>query len=318
MIDSEKTSDGNSVSFSTIGIIILSLIIGVVAGQFFVNLHSEPPMTFSTLSLIGFTLSVIVSGASIVLAIAAIYLGRSSERSVVDRTDESIRLQTEIFTKTTEALQQIASSTGVTEKRIEDLVPRIVELSKSGRSEQEIESEVRNSLRANVDPEVVERRRREREKEAEIYHEFKNQVLKAFSSKSDFIAEKMGDGSYSGEGLDLFDGVYRYNASIFGCAAIGPNAFDMRTLQSGVLPSYLPRVAKAIFDKKIDRAYLVFLSETDITSQTEALIKETLEMIKGNPSERIEVLVGTVETIPDKIAQMEVEIANHQAAPSQG
>src|SRR5262249_30079304 len=105
-----------------LGGFLIAYLLGLVTHLLARNFFSGQPLTFSTPELINFVLSVLLSGASIFLAIAAIALGRFSEQAIIDRSDESIRLQNEVFQKTTDALQRIESSTGVTEKRIEDII----------------------------------------------------------------------------------------------------------------------------------------------------------------------------------------------------
>lgn len=111
-----------SISFSLLGGLIIAFLLGFAAHAIGQNVGSTDTLTFSTPELINFVLSVLLSGASIFLAVAAIALGKFSEQAMIQRSDESIRLQNEVFQKTTEALQRIESSTGVTEKRIEDII----------------------------------------------------------------------------------------------------------------------------------------------------------------------------------------------------
>jgi len=117
-----KKNDAWTISYKHVGIIVFSFSLGLIGALLISNSQSASTTSFSTTELIGFVMSVILSGASIVLAISAIALGRSSERAVIDRSDESIRLQNEVFVRTNEALQRIEASTGVTEKRIEDII----------------------------------------------------------------------------------------------------------------------------------------------------------------------------------------------------
>ncbi len=122
----------SQVTYAQLTIVAISAFIGAVAVLLFQKLVGGGMTHMDTLGLIGFTLSVLLSGASIVLAVSAIMLGKFSEDAIIRRSDESIRLQNDVFLKTTDALQRIESSTGVTEKRLEDIVSgRVGALSKS-------------------------------------------------------------------------------------------------------------------------------------------------------------------------------------------
>ena len=116
-----------SISYKQIGVVLFAFALGVIFSLLLSNTQTGNPTTFTTTELIGFVLSVILSGASIVLALSAIALGKISEQSVL-RSDESIRLQNEVFVKTTEALQRIEASSGGIEKRIEDIISGVQEI----------------------------------------------------------------------------------------------------------------------------------------------------------------------------------------------
>lgn len=66
-----------SVSYRQIGIVILAFFLGMIAALLLSNAQLGTTTAFTTTELIGFTLSVVLAGASIVLAIAAIALGNS-------------------------------------------------------------------------------------------------------------------------------------------------------------------------------------------------------------------------------------------------
>ncbi len=187
-------------------------------------------VAFSVTGIISFVFGVALSSASIVLAVAAISLGRASERTMVERSDESIRLQNEVFVKTTDALARIESSTGVTEKRIEDIIAgragaiaeRLVEHRQIGpQTREEIENEIKESLRAELtavrrhqlEPNGKEQEARIEEARAEKeatakFDKFKDKVLFHVSDQSSTKTRKIGDGRFGTSGDDLADGVF--------------------------------------------------------------------------------------------------------------
>lgn len=238
-----KTAIPSSVSFRLLGLLVLAFLLGCASYGLVQNVVSEEPLSFSTTSLIGFVLTVLLSGSSIVLAIAAITLGKFSEQAMMMRSDESIRLQNEVFQKTTDALQRIESSTGVTEKRIEDIISgRVVDLSEkianiaSGKKEakgqlkpSELQELIKESLLEGLKEEgmirprrfdpgemakATEREAKEREEERKsmtLYRERHMELLRAFSARDGLMALKMEHGTTSGEGEDLFDGIFARN-----------------------------------------------------------------------------------------------------------
>lgn len=230
-----------SVTYKQLGVLILAFSLGMISALLFSNASISTDTTFSTTQLIGFVLTVILSGASIVLAIAAIALGKTSEQSVIQRSDESIRLQNEVFQKTMDALQRIESSTGVTEKRIEDIISgRVGDLSQKiagqiatdkqeaqdGLSAQEIGEMIKKTLYQSLREEGVlsqrttlsideeyrftemEKKERIRKKKIEKYETFHKCLLTSLSSRKDLTSMKMGTGEVNGSGDDLFDGIY--------------------------------------------------------------------------------------------------------------
>ncbi len=96
MSQEPKTTENvrkSSISYQQLGIIVLVFLCGIVVDQLVQNVKAGESLQFSTLSLIGFLFSIILGSASTVLAIAAIILGKTSEQVMIQRSDESIRLQ---------------------------------------------------------------------------------------------------------------------------------------------------------------------------------------------------------------------------------
>ena len=231
-----KASNGAVISFRLLGGLIIAFLLGCAAYGLAKNAVVGAPLTFPTPDLITFVLSVLLSGASMFLAIAAIALGRFSEQAIVQRSDESIRLQNEVFQKTTDALQRIESSTGVTEKRIEDIISgRVGDLSqkiaKIATEQQEGERKlgpneiadlVKQSIYQSLGEQGLSSQRssfeeeRRRMKEAEElkakqkaeYEGQTNRLLRTLSSRDDLKAMKMGRGAVDAQGDGMYDGIY--------------------------------------------------------------------------------------------------------------
>lgn len=96
--------------------------LGITCGAVAVNLLGRSQITLSTPSIISFVFTVALGAAAIILAGVTIVLSRSAEDALIRRSDEGIRLQNDAFTRTSVVLSKIRASTGVTEKRIEDII----------------------------------------------------------------------------------------------------------------------------------------------------------------------------------------------------
>ena len=88
-----------SISYKQLGVILISFIIGMAAAGLVLNAKSNVQNNFSTPELISYVLSLVLSAASIVLSMVAISLGKFSEDAILKRSDESMKLQTEVFLK---------------------------------------------------------------------------------------------------------------------------------------------------------------------------------------------------------------------------
>lgn len=296
---------------------ILAFIFGIVATLLFQNIISGEELTFSTTGLISFVFGVALSSASIVLAIAAIVLGKSSEQAIMERSDESIRLQNEVFAKTSEALSKIQSSTGTTEKRIEDLIAgrtgkisnRIYEdlfesndakRKSKGEIEEEIEKSIVNSVSDNGDRFLIKEEQEdniEREKIKQEYEVFKSSVLLNIARNDNFKAEKIGDGSFHGEKDRLVDGVFKMNGKRLAvCAFSTKEAVEYR-FQKG-FGEFLGKITDEISDEYFN--YVVLAFDAEIEDGT-AFDKELKKSKESNPDDVIDRLLIDVDG-PDGIS----------------
>lgn len=224
-----------TVSLRVLGGLAVAFLLGIAAYGLGQNVAAGASITLTTAELVNFVLAVLLSGASIFLAMTAIELGRFSEHAIVERSDQSIRLQNEVFQKTTDALQRIESSTGVTEKRIEDIISgRVGDLSQKiakiateqqeGEQKlgpQEVAELVKRSIYQTLSEQGVFARRGPLEEDARRleaearrvaqraeFDAMTTQLLQALSARGDLAAMKMGRGNPDGQGDDMYDGIY--------------------------------------------------------------------------------------------------------------
>ncbi|MGB7060861.1 MAG: hypothetical protein WBF13_00730 [Candidatus Zixiibacteriota bacterium] len=123
MTDKEQKSRSvKSVPVWLLITVALAFAVGLVSGLVIMNLTTASGRTLSTTSIIAFTFTVALGAAAIILASLTIVLSRSAQDALIKRSDEGIRLQNDVFVKTSEVLSTIQASTGVTEKRLEDII----------------------------------------------------------------------------------------------------------------------------------------------------------------------------------------------------
>jgi len=305
----ESNNEWN-ISYKQIGIIIISFVLGVIVALLLSNSQSNMTSNFTTTELIGFVLSVILSGASIVLAIAAIALGKSSEQAVINRSDQSIRLQTEVFTKTTDALQAIKSSTDVTEKRIEDIISgRAGDLSKqiaelasdetvSGNIDvKELEEKIKKSLTQSFEKrEPSESEREERiKRRAEIkfrrenYEKYHDALLYALANKPEVKIEKIGHGTPSSDNdpKERYDAILNKNGVKTAISTFMPVESELMMVRG--YSEILQSLATPLQNENISKLYLVQFNDSEAKLNFKAL-EEAISLMKSDIASRINVV----------------------------
>lgn len=301
--------DGWSISFKQLGLLIIIFMLGIACTLLMNNIFSNEVLSFKTTDIISFILSVVLASASIVLAIAAIHLGKSSEQAVIKRSDESIRLQNEVFVRTTEALQRIEATTGVTEKRIEDIISgrvgnlphRLSEIATGQRpgirkSKTEIEKEIRNALVNELTPEGLAIQEILKKKQAD-YKEFHQSVLSSFANRGDLKVSKTAHGDFKAVGHDLFDGIF-----IKDDKSVGVSALDEEFNVPKNINDYIFNIAKAIITGEISRAFIII---KNLDEKGESAFKEffaaEMKILKDNPNENIVFIGATTANVEQKI-----------------
>lgn len=300
-----------SISYKQIGIIFISFSLGLIVALLISNSQTATSSNFTTTELIGFVLTVILSGASIVLAIAAISLGKSSEQAVMLRSDESIRLQTEVFTKTTDALQGIKASTDVTEKRIEDIISgRAGDLSKQiaeiatdetgvgNINLKDLEEKIRKSItqgfnkkeNSNSDKEERAKRRREsmrKRKEYEFHHD---ELLLSIANKPDIKIERMSHGTPSNdeESINRYDAVFSKNNEKIAISTISPSS---NTYMPNSYVEILQALAVPIENGDIQKLYLIIFQDNKEKAPDTNILNEVLSMMKDELASKISVSI---------------------------
>jgi len=309
-------SRGGGISYQSLLIAVISFVIGATVSVIFTKILGSGQVTFSITGIITFLFGIALASASIVLAIAAITLGRTSERTMVERSDESIRLQNEVFVKTTDALARIESSTGVTEKRIEDIIAgragaiaeRLVEHRRIGyRNREEIEKDIRESMLKEL-PVVSSSKQpsiKDQELEAnklkeanEEYDTFKQQVLFHVSDFPKTKTRKMGDGSFGSFGHDLADAVYEtptgcFAVCTFSIKPIFGDKFGIEGSFRKFIDSILSELSSGTFQQMI----LVFDGKLDEDNKFTKQIENSRVIAKDELFSRIRFIDGELNEV---------------------
>lgn len=308
-----------TISYKQLGVVIASFSLGLIVTLLISNSQTGTQSNFTTTELIGFVLSVILSGASIVLAIAAIALGKVSEQSVIERSDESIRLQNEVFVKTTEALQRIEASTGVTEKRIEDIISgRVGDIShqvaeiasrhskQSPKATKELEEAIRQSLMQEIRRESNDERkaqrlieREEAEKKEKLYNETHDKILLSVGNLDGVKINKVGHGTIGEDGENAFDGLFEKDGILFAISTFRPN-INALTLQA-----FLSAVAEESNNRNISKIFFVIFQDDESDLGVKEKLEATTNLLKDEVKEKFNFIQCSFEEYSQAVELVE-------------
>lgn len=107
---STTTAAAKGVSVETLGIILGSAILGATAAFSILRAMQGGIETISTTGLLSFLLMLGLSVSAIVLAIVAIALSRSAERTIAQKSEEMSALQTTMVAQTVAAIERMEAS----------------------------------------------------------------------------------------------------------------------------------------------------------------------------------------------------------------
>lgn len=281
-----ESSAPAQIAVSTLIYYVLIFILGGVAVFIFQKIPGNEQINFGATGLITFIFGIALSSASIMLAIAAISLGKSSERAMIERSDHSIKLQNEVFVKTTEALGRIESSTGITEKRIEDIIAgRAGDLSRAiaenitddstskPKDREKMEEEIKNSILSSLNEQQNKTRdiaRFEARKEAELaqktYAEFIKKTLLFIANTGKVKSEKIGDGNATASGVELFDGIFNKDGYKIGVSVYTQNS-KMIKHHISTFQDFIGNCASELANSSIHFVFIIFDSPVDGESE---------------------------------------------------
>lgn len=301
----------NSISYKLLSTIIISFILGIITVLIIENYLLSEKVEFDTLGLLGFVFSIIFAGASIVLAITAISLGRSSEMAMINRSEKSIELQNEVYIKTTEALKKIESSTGVTEKRIEDIIAgRVGDIASKlvddkivvGKDKEILEKELRRSLSKEITEEEKKEREEENRRRDELlkqYDAYQESVLINLTNLENSKTLRIGDGSLKEKGVKLLDGLFNINNSKVGICIFYSDPFFNRVYAS--VDKFINQVAEELAKNTFERIYLIFNEPSEISEKFSVEIEKIKNILKQEIASKIFLISGSPEEVVKEI-----------------
>lgn len=319
---SQKSRFPTNISLRLLTALLFAFFLGGASYAILLNALNKELTTFSTTSLIGFVISILLSGASIILAIVAIILGKSSEDAMTTRSDSSIHLQNQIFQRTIDALQRIESSTGVTEKRVEDIIAgRVASVSQKIAAEvatekradsrqvqaEDIEKILKRSLldrnwishASETSPEHAAKEEREKaERNTEVkYQSDHTEALRAFAMRNDLKAIKLGHGSPDQKAERLFDGLFvRADGKKIAMSTFRKDA-------TVYLQQFIPNALRELHQGAVEQIYMI-LFETN--PAMERVYESALSIIAPELAGRMALLVCPAEQINEKISSLNV------------
>jgi hypothetical protein len=271
-----------------------------------INNSDQERIFFSTLDFVNFCFSLALSVASIVLAITAIIMSKNSEHFIVGQNIKNNDLQNDIFRKTLEVLCRIESSSGINEKRIDDIAKSIMSSPIKGpKEENEIKKIIKEGLYSEGGRGEIEERKKRLEEitvARKRKGEFQSKILAKIANIGSVKAEKIGDGSFDSLGDDLVDGIFHCNGKRFSVSTFyipePDKTFDSMTgLDRDTFENYFKSLVKELVENRFDQSFLVFSEKITAESDFMKLFKQTLATTKDEIVERIVIISGNLEDI---------------------
>lgn len=303
IVQPETVSKSRDIHYSYLVVFIIAFALGVTSILVVKNYLQSEIINFSTLDLLNFVFSIALSASAIVLSITAIILSKNSEQSIIRQSSESKDLQNEIFSRTIETLSRIESSSGINEKRIDDISKKIAELPhRTGGSR---ESDIRKIMRRTFLP-ARSYTNRESELEAEEdkrEQEFKDEVMLGITNTERIIAERIDEGDFNASGKELVDGLFNLDAKKFSISTFyiksSDGVFDL--FSQDTFKNYFLSLSKEISDGVFSKSFLAFNKKVEEDPDFMKLYKNTMSLLKDGVKEKLSIVSGQPREITKKI-----------------
>ena len=320
----------------TYGQIVWTLIVfstGAVVTLLIQNALGTEKFTFGTVDLLNFMFGVSLAGASTLLAVVAIGLAKSGEQTMIDRSDKSIQLQNQVFQQTIGALSSIQTSTGTTEKRIEDIIAgrtalqnlaqnaavRVVETYEGSDQpapdtgvvahaiEQSLDSILNEMKDPNGRPDAEESLARFiRTTGMNISDKFTDEIKNALLADPNALVERFPLGIAIARDENVFDAIVRVVDMRVGIGTINTSA----PFGPGELSRFLRTVHDLLGRHIIERAIIVI--DAPLKNNPEMLNTFHTELV--TKTQRIYIVDGPAENAVGRLHRIVKDIADEQAS----
>lgn len=235
---------------------------------------------------------------------------------MIARSDESIRLQNEVFVRTTDALQRIESSTGVTEKRIEDMISgqaglisqrvadrAVTDKLVSDRGSKQFERDIRDIIRDELSTELEHdagetkaERAAQRAMTRARYVEFKGAVLLELANTPEVRAQKLGNGAYGRSGDGLVDGIFTADGVRFGISTFPTEEMFAEEWEEG-FSEYVQSLAEEIAEGTFGAVFLAFDGEISEETGFGRELTGCLGLMREELAQKLHMVSGTPEQV---------------------
>jgi len=219
----------------------------------------------------------------------------------MNQTTEGRDLQNALFTRTIEVLARIESSSGINEKRIDDISRAVAELPRhtAQNREEEIRKIVRTNLLPDSSPSSSRVDNRIAEEEYKNEENFKNKIVLGVANIRDINVEKIGEGDIEGRGDDLVDGIFSYSGKRFTVSTFyirNPDQ-EISFVDDESFKSYLVNLGNRISEDAYVKCFLVFNKLQSNDTDFGAAYKQVTQLVDEKIRNGIEILVGSPEEI---------------------
>jgi hypothetical protein len=259
-------------------------------------------VALSPLELINFTFSIALAAASTILSITAIIWSRISEEILSRQSAKGTELQNEIHARTLEVLSSLQSSTGINEKRIEDIAREIKDVTRAGpRARKEIDEVLRTGFQPSTVNEELARKRHQAREEKQKYQDT---VLHGVANIDKVQIKKIEEGLMDGEGEALVDGIFSLNEKQFSVSVFfnDSDAHLASYVDAESVKGYILKLANEISKGVFDKSFVVFNDKAPEAEDVISWLDSNRSILNDEIAKRLFIVHGNQEHIVSSIA----------------
>lgn len=313
-----KERINSNIKFSQLLLVVVCLVIGLIMNNLIQNISDKELLNFSTIELISFTITILLSASSFVLAILAISMSRSSEKLLIDRNDKGINQQSELFMRTIEILNRIESSTGVTEKRIEDIIAgrtgeltsklvrdKIIPQSSKEKLDKEFEIDQSKKFVSKEEKEreiaALQQKKEVLENALKYYKESTKNLFSKIANTDSINLINIGEGDINGSGDDLLDAFYKKGDFKFGICFYIETDFLNHKPKPDEYESFVEKLIVEIKNNTFNIVFITLDKQGTLFNLFNDILSQKSQIVKDEIMSKIKILVGDSNKLYDEI-----------------